>query len=54
MELMKKQMYQNKMGKRICDQFMVDEDYNVPDSKPDIARLILSVGDVSIEGIKRV
>jgi len=54
MELIKKQMYQNQMGRRISDQFMVDEDYNVPDTKPDILRIVLGVGSVEIEGIKRV
>jgi len=54
MELTKKQMYQSRMGKKISDQFMMDEDYNVPDTKSDIARIVLGVGDVQIDGVKRV
>lgn len=54
MELIKKQMFQNQMGKRISDQFMIDEDYNVPDTRPDMSRIVLGVGNAEIEGIKRV
>ena len=54
MELIKKQMYANRMGKKITDQFMVDDDYNVPDTKSDLAKVIMGEGNVSIDEIKRV
>lgn len=54
MELVKKQIHGNNMGKSIFDQFFIDDDYNVPDSKNDIARVVLSKGIVKAEEIKRM
>ena len=33
MELRKQMIHTNEIGKMIIDQFFIDEDYNVPDSK---------------------
>ena len=49
MEILTKQLEMNQMGRTIVSQFLVDEDYNVPDSKPDIRRVILGEGILKIE-----
>ena len=54
MELTKKQIHYNREGKRIFDQFYLDEDYNVPDAKEDIQQIIQSTGSVKIEDIRMV
>lgn len=54
MELIKKQIHCNKVGKRSLDQFFVDEDYNVPDAKEDVLRIIQGEGFVKIEDLKLV
>ena len=38
MELVKKQIHANQVGKKMVDQFLVDDDYNVPDMKNDVHR----------------
>ena len=40
MELIRKQVRMNQIGKTMTDQFMIDGDYNVPDAKPDVGRMI--------------
>ena len=52
MELIKKQLHYNREGKRMFDQFVLDEDYNVPDAKPDIGRIIQSKGNVSMDEVR--
>lgn len=54
MELVTKQIYTNHVGKKMIDQFVVDEDYNVPDSKRDVRRIVSSEGRVKVEDIKKV
>lgn len=54
MELVTKQIYTNHVGKRIVDQFLVDEDYNVPDSKSDVKRIVSSEGYIKVEDTKKV
>lgn len=54
MELVKKQIRSNQTGKRIVDQFIVDDDYNVPDSKSDVKRIVAGEGTVKIEDIRPV
>lgn len=44
------QMY--RQGKTVLDQFYMDEDYNVPDAKSDVKRVILSEGSVRVEELK--
>lgn len=51
MELIKKQIHSNRIGKKIVDQFLVDEDYNVPDTKNDV-RVIVGEGRVKIDDVK--
>lgn len=54
MELTKKQIHSNQTGKRIVDQFFVDDDFNVPDTKSDVQRVIVGEGSVRIEEVKQV
>ena len=54
MEFMTREIQTNQMGKRLLDQFMLDEDYNVPDSKRDVQRLVVSDGKVKIDEVKPV
>ncbi len=52
MELVKKQIHANQAGKKLVDQFLVDDDYNVPDTKNDVQRIITSEGTVKIEDVR--
>lgn len=54
MELVKKRMHLHRNGKKIVDQFLVDEDCNVPDTKGDVQRVITGEGRVKIEDVKPV
>lgn len=54
MELEKKQIHLYQTGKKIVDQFLLDDDYNVPDTKNDVRRIIASEGKVKIEDVKLV
>lgn len=54
MELIKKRIRTNHLGKTMIDQFMVDDDFNVPDAKSDAGRLISDQGTVRVEEVKRV
>ena len=54
MEIITKQIETNQADKRIFDQFMLDEDYNVPDSKSDVEKIVSSEGRVRIDEIKPV
>lgn len=54
MELIKKRIQTNVIGKTITDQFIIDDDYNVPDSKSDVGRVVAGEGTVKIEEVKRV
>ncbi len=54
MEEVKKAVRCNCIGRKMMDQFYVDDDINVPDVKSDISRIILSEGHVKIEDIKIV
>ena len=40
MELIQKTIRYNQEGKKTFDQFYLDEDYNVPDAKQDVRRII--------------
>ncbi len=51
MEFVTKEIQTNQMGKKLLDQFMLDEDYNVPDSKRDMQRIIACEGKVQIEDV---
>ena len=39
MELIKKRIHYIREGKKIFDQFYVDEDYNIPEAKEDVRRI---------------
>ena len=54
MEVITKQIETNQIEKSITDQFMLDEDFNVPDSKRDVARIVMSEGMVQIDEAKPV
>ena len=53
MELVKKEIHMNQMKGKIVTQMTLDEDFNVPDTKPDVSRIILSQGDVVLEAVKQ-
>ena len=52
MEIITKQFEMSQLGKIIGNQFMVDEDYNVPDSKQDVKRVVMSEGNLVVDEIK--
>ena len=52
MELIKKNIHMNKLKCRSSLQLTLDDDFNVPDVKPDIDRIITQQGDVKINEIK--
>lgn len=49
MECEKRNFQVYRQGRTALDQFYMDEDYNVPDAKSDVKRVILSEGNVHIE-----
>lgn len=49
MELMKKYIHMNREKGRAASQITLDDDFNVPDSKPDVMRLIQEKGEIKIE-----
>lgn len=52
MELIKKMIHCNRIGKHIIDQFYLDEDVNVPDTKEDVMHIIQGEGYLKIEEVK--
>ena len=54
MDLWTKEVQINKQGKNVEDQFVIDEDVNVPDSKRDVVRIIASKGVMKPDEIRRV
>ena len=52
MELRKESVQMLHVKSRATSQVTFDTDYNVPDAKPDIGRLIQSKGDVSMEEVR--
>lgn len=52
MELIQKQVHYTQEGKRTFDQFYLDEDYNVPDTKEDVKQIIQGKGTVKTEDIR--
>ena len=50
----KKQIMKQWSGKPVTDQFLIDEDYNVPDNKKDIKKVMQSEGTLRIEEIRKV
>lgn len=54
MEILMEQVRINQMGKEITNQFVIEEDFNVPDNKEDIGRIITGEGRIRIEEIKHM
>ena len=54
MELWTREIQTNAQGKIRVDQFVLDEDYNVPDSKGDMQRIIASEAKPIVENVVRV
>ena len=54
MEYVTKQMQTYKTGNIITDQFYIDDDYNVPDAKNDVKKVILGEGTLTVEDMKVV
>lgn len=54
MEYVTKQMQTYKTGNVITDQFYIDDDYNVPDAKSDVKKVILGEGTLTVEDMKVV
>ena len=54
MELIQKQIHYTQEGRRTFDQFYMDEDINVPDTKDDVKQIIQGKGIVKIEDISLV
>lgn len=52
MELIKKNIHMNKQKNKAVSQITLDDDYNVPDSKPDIGKMIQQQGEVHIDEVK--
>lgn len=53
MELVKKKIRMNRPGKTVADQFAIDDDYNVPDTKKDVARVVSAEGTIRIDDTRR-
>ena len=49
MELIKKNVHMNYQTAKAFNQFTVDKDENVPDSKPDIGRIIFKKGEIHLK-----
>lgn len=54
MEVITRQIEMKQASRKIVNQFVLDEDYNVPDSKSDVEKIVLSEGSVRIEEVKPV
>lgn len=54
MEIITKQIEMNQVARRLTDQFVLDEDFNVPDSRNDVEKIVASDGYARIEEVKPV
>lgn len=52
MELIKKNIHMDRVRCRAASQVTLEEDMNIPDSKPDVSNLIYDKGQVQIEEVK--
>lgn len=52
MELVKKNIHMNRFKSNVATQVTLDDDFIVPDTMDDMARVILSSGDIQIESVK--
>ena len=53
MEISKKKILTSSAGRCVTDQFTLEEDYNVPDNRDDIGRVIACDGSAVIGEIKK-
>ncbi len=49
MELMKKYIHMNREKGKAVTQITLDDDFNVPDTRPDLVRIILDKGEISLD-----
>ncbi len=54
MEFLTREIRINQIGKKVNGQILLDEDYNVPDSKRDVERIVASSGEVKLDEVKPV
>ena len=54
MELIRKPIHYTQEEKSIFDQFYLDEDYNVPEQKEDVGRIIQGTAGLKAESIRPV
>ncbi len=54
MEFETRRIQTNQVGEILSGQFMLDEDYNVPDSKRDAERIVVSSGKIKVDEVKPV
>ncbi len=54
MEVITKQIETNRVERRLTNQFLIDEDFNVPDSKNDVKKIVMSEGKLRIDEVKPV
>ncbi len=52
MDLVKKNIHMNRFKSNVTTQVTLDDDFIVPDTMDDMARVILSSGDIQIESVK--
>lgn len=52
MELIKKNIHMNKLKSKCSTQLTLDDDFNVPDIKPDIDRIVKEQGTVTVNEVK--
>lgn len=52
MELLKKKIHMNRLKCRGVSQISLEEDFNVPDSKPDVGTIVEASGEVRMEDMK--
>lgn len=54
MQFEKKEILTYRKGNAVQDQFFLNEDYNVPDAKPDVQRILLGEGKAVVEDMRKV
>ena len=54
MELVQKQIHTHVIGKKVADQFYIDDDLNVPDVKDDIGRIVVGKGKLSVDELQKI
>ena len=52
MELLKKNIHMNKSKGKIISQITLDEDFNLPENKPDMNNILLKQAEILLESIK--